>query len=980
MLKTIISAFEKYSSSLDLSPLRLRIFLSVILTLPLVFLGSISYIHTYRVLTRAVMNERGNAAQLSADIVQDRLDKLTTLALALSGRPRVVEFAVQERWDEAIKVLQTIPREFPFIQGVGLYDINGTCKAGTPAGFPVGKQFSSRDWFREVSRHWLPYASEVYHRQATPEVNIIGVAAPIKYSIEDGKIVPGFSSAESPVAGILNMHIRVEVLGEWAKDLNRMSKGVKVHILDKNANLIYHPDILPQGPIVKYTNTFVIERLLKGENGIKVLFDPGIRQMVLIAFYPVPQHQFSIILEEPVAQAFKDRDRQLVLLLFIYISLLVFSQVVSYFIVRVVVLRKAVDAVIAESERKYRGMFNSLRDGILRVTMDGMIQETNERLETMLGYTSAELRQLSYQELAPDEWKASTQKIIQEQTIGRGYSDEYEKEYLRKDGTRVPISVKSWLIKDEHGKNVGMWGIIRDISERKRLEAELHKYSVGLENLVTERTKELRQSEERFRRAFNDSPFPMIIHAEDGEVVRINREWSEITGYTHEEIPTIEAWTLRAYGERKKYVKEDIEKLYGLEGRVKEGEYTVSTKSGVVRVWDFSSAPLGKLPDGRRIVLSMAMDITERKKAEEALRLTQFSVDRAADSVLWIKQDARFIYANDQACKRLGYSREELLRMSVFDVDPVFPKEKWPEHWKEIEQRGSFVFESKHRAKNGEIFPVDISVNLIQHGDKKYNCVFARDITVRKKAEEEISRLNQELEIRVFQRTAQLEEANRELEAFSYSVSHDLRAPLRSMDGFSQAVLEDYQDKLDGKGKNYLARIRQAAQRMAELIEDLLNLSRVGRSAIRFEEVDLGILAKQIIEEMRAVDQGREVTATIGQNLVVQADGHLMRVLLDNLLRNAWKFTSKTENASITFDKTTIDGKQVFFVRDNGAGFDRHYVDKLFNSFSRLHSETEFPGSGIGLALVRRIVNRHEGKVWAQGAIGKGATFYFRLF
>ncbi len=224
-----------------------------------------------------------------------------------------------------------------------------------------------------------------------------------------------------------------------------------------------------------------------------------------------------------------------------------------------------------------------------------------------------------------------------------------------------------------------------------------------------------------------------------------------------------------------------------------------------------------------------------------------------------------------------------------------------------------------------------------------------------------------------------LEKANKEMEAFAYSVSHDLRAPLRGIDGFSQALLEDYPDKLDEQGKNYLQRVRSAAQRMGVLIDDLLSLSRVTRSDMRQEAVDLSALAQSIAEEFRETQPERHVAFIITPGLTVSGDVRLLRVLIENLLSNAWKFTGHHPQARIEFGVTQIDGKETFFVRDNGAGFDMTYANKLFGVFQRLHSQDEFPGTGVGLATVQRIVHRHGGKVWAEGAVGKGATFYFTL-
>jgi light-regulated signal transduction histidine kinase (bacteriophytochrome) len=255
-----------------------------------------------------------------------------------------------------------------------------------------------------------------------------------------------------------------------------------------------------------------------------------------------------------------------------------------------------------------------------------------------------------------------------------------------------------------------------------------------------------------------------------------------------------------------------------------------------------------------------------------------------------------------------------------------------------------------------------------------------REVAERKQAEEEVRHLNAELERRVVERTVELQAVNKELEAFSYSVSHDLRAPLRSLDGFAQALVEDYHDKtLDAEGQDYLNRIRAASQRMAQLIDDMLNLARVTRRSMQFQPVDLSGLANDIVTQLRQAEPGRGAEFHIAEGIVAQGDQRLLRVALENLLGNAWKFTVKCPHATVEFAVNQDNGTPVYVIRDNGAGFDMAYADKLFGAFQRLHTANEFPGTGIGLATVQRVIHRHGGKVWAESAVGKGAAFYFTL-
>jgi len=318
------------------------------------------------------------------------------------------------------------------------------------------------------------------------------------------------------------------------------------------------------------------------------------------------------------------------------------------------------------------------------------------------------------------------------------------------------------------------------------------------------------------------------------------------------------------------------------------------------------------------------------------------------------------------AFESLGYTREELLAKPFLDfVHPNDHAATIPQVEKLARGVPTIHFENRYRCKDGSyrwlswVSTPDSSGTLY---------AVARDITERK---------NNETLLRLAKEAAEL--ASRELESFSYSVSHDLRAPLRGIDGFSQALLEDCSEHLDSRGREYLQRIRQNAQRMAQLIDDLLNLSRVSRLAIRPEQVDLTVLGKAVASEIQKSDPDRNASFFIREGMIGEGDPGLLRVVVENLLGNAWKFTLKQPAAAIEFSVTEDNGTASFFVRDNGAGFDMQYANKLFGAFQRLHTTREFEGTGIGLATVQRIIHRHGGRVWAEGRPGEGATFYFTL-
>ena len=428
--------------------------------------------------------------------------------------------------------------------------------------------------------------------------------------------------------------------------------------------------------------------------------------------------------------------------------------------------------------------------------------------------------------------------------------------------------------------------------------------------------------------------------------------------------------------------------------RLREGERLTHyeteriTKSGRRLYVALTISPI-RDASGRVIGISkIVRDVTEQKRVAEAVRASEARFraifEQASVGIGRVSFDGgRWLEVNDVLSRITGYNREELLLKSW--VEMTHPEDV-PLDLSEAErvrsgQSESYTVEKRVFHKDGHIVWVRSALSVVRdyRGKPDYEICVVEDISEQKHAEQTLMQLNTELESRVNLRTQELETANKELEAFSYSVSHDLRAPLRTVDGFSAALEEDYGDKLEGEGKDFLRRVRNGVQRMGELIDALLTLSRVTRADLNRETVDVSALAQSLVDEFRTRYPERSLEFRIEPGLEAEADPKLLRVALENLLENAVKYTSRTEHAVIEIGKMNHNGSSGFYVRDNGVGFDMQYVGKLFGAFQRLHGDKDFQGSGIGLATVQRIVRRHGGQIKAEGEVGRGATFQFTL-
>ncbi|MGO9139356.1 MAG: PAS domain S-box protein [Syntrophales bacterium] len=608
--------------------------------------------------------------------------------------------------------------------------------------------------------------------------------------------------------------------------------------------------------------------------------------------------------------------------------------------------------LLRESEMKYRGLYESTQDGIAMADMKGRIIECNRAFLDMLGYTEKEIRDIPYREMTPARWHEMERNIVTIKILKTGYSDVYEKEYIRKDGTVIPVSMRVWAIKDEAGNNAGMWGIVRDITEGKRTEEALKKLQADQQIIL------------------DSVPAWIFYKDKENRFIRVNRALEEIMEMSKEQLEGKSLFDIYPRDQAEAFWKDDKEVMAS--GRPKRNIIeSMDTNRGNLRV-ETDKIPYRDAEGNIIGIIGFALDVTERELAEEALRRSEERYrsifQRSHATTLLIDPNTgEIVDANTAACMYYGHTLAELKEMKITDINSLTREQVFEEmELAKTERRNHFVF--SHRLANGEVRPVEVFSGPIELDGRHLLYSIVHDITERRRAEMALA-----------ERTAQLEAANKDLESFSYSVSHDLRAPLRAIDGFARMILKKQGDKFDKDTLDKFNIIRSNANMMGQLIDDLLAFSRLGKKHVSLTALDMNALIRDVWKDMENTNPGRKMVLTVDDVPSGYGDRALIKQVYINLFSNAVKFTKNRDAVDIETGGYSDGDEVVYYVRDNGVGFDMEYHDKLFGVFQRLHSADDFEGTGVGLAIVQRIVHRHGGRVWAEGKPDEGACFYFTL-
>ncbi len=612
------------------------------------------------------------------------------------------------------------------------------------------------------------------------------------------------------------------------------------------------------------------------------------------------------------------------------------------------------------SEQQFAAVFEFA--GVAMVLLDtrSRVLKVNRAMCRMLGRTEAQLMAAQPLDVGhPDDVKRD-RELRALMVAGTFPSYQFDKRYRHADGRTVWGHQTCTLVRDRQGRPSQFIVQVQDITEQKAAEAAL------------------RESEERFRATFEQAALGIAHIGLDGRMLRANRKLCEMHGYTREELVGRAASDLMA--DQGASARADVARLVDGQADSYTAERRFVRRNGEVypvRV----SVSLVRSEAGEPYFISFIEDMSERQAAQRRIREQAEMLDQASDAIVVHGIDRAVRYWNQGAERLFGWRAEQVVGRTFSEIlgpDSVIDDEAR----RQLLERGHWVAQVRCRAADGRVLDVERRFSVIRDDEGRSAAVLSvnTDVTERLRAQRELETLNSALEQRIRERTAQLEESNDELRTFAYSLAHDLRAPLAAIDGFSSELARRWGEGLDEPGRHYLGRVRAGVRQMSDLTDAMLSLTHLSQAPLLRQAVDLSAAAQGWLHGMREQHPGRSVDVVIADTPRAQGDARLLADLMENLLGNAWKFTGGRRDARIEFgSQPDASGGTVYFVRDNGAGFDPAYADKLFTPFQRLHTASEFPGTGIGLAIVRKIVSRHGGRVWAESQPGCGATFFFTL-
>ncbi len=918
-----------------------RTFLFAVIVFPVVLLAVYSYLNIRNQTIERLYEERNALASLSAGILNEKLERINDLALSFSTRVLLRPLVEQQKWDAAIERVKSIPEDFDYIDRVFITDTTGTLMADAPFTPSLkNTNYAQFDWYIGFMKSRQPYLSPVYKRTVPPYSMVSAFAVPIKNN-------------EGKVHGILVLQVNIDKLLLWCKSVKVGSNGF-LYVVDQQGHIAIHPKYSNIDSIVDYSTVPVVQKALKGEKNVEIiLYNTTEKEDRLVAYEKIRGYGWAVIVTQEAKEALA-AGSSLNFTVVMYVVIILFACFLAYFITREMNLRKKSEESLKVSEEKFRSLMNLVPVGITLSAIDGKIMEANQTILDMMGFATKE----EYINAAASGVffdKNERTKMV-ESFIKNGILNNFEILLKRQNGEPLWISGHVIPFKMPGGETVLLSASI-DITHRKKAEEQLKEY----------------------QHFFNNSNDLCLIVNKQGYFETINLTVAKSLGYSEKEL-TEQPFFDFVHPDDMAAVLQVFQKQQNEGTAVMNFVCRFLTNEGSYIWLEWNSIPnpvTGKIN-------AIGRDITERKKAEEQLQAANKELESyilqlkesekqietiltsAPEAVIVIDDEGKIVRWNPRAEAIFGWTAEEVIDKHLHEIII-------PERFREAHQKGM-----KHflKTKEGPIlnkplelpairkdyseFDAGISISPTILNEKYYFIGFVSDISYRKKAEE------------------QLQAVNKELEAFSYSVSHDLRAPLRAVNGYAKILQEDYAEKIDEDGISVLQAIMNNSKKMGVLIDDLLAFSRLGRKEIAASEINMNALVHVVRNEILNGDE-KETEFKVEQLPPALGDQSLIRQVWVNLISNAIKYSQHKPRPLIEIGALSNGSAVEYYVKDNGAGFDMQYYDKLFGIFQRLHSQEEFEGTGIGLAIVQKIISRHNGTVRAEGKVNEGACFYFSL-
>jgi signal transduction histidine kinase len=866
-------------------------------------------------LTEVVMARRVAVAQLAAATLSERLDRMVDVGVSLATRVRFAELVASGQWDTAIQVMESVPADFRFVERVALFDVRGTAMAASPASSVRGQNFASRDWYRGVSQEWKPYVSGIYRRATPPQRAVFAVAVPV---LDRG----------GAAAGILQMQLQLEHFFDWAQAMDPGAGGA-VYVVDGKGAVAFDSRRAVQTDVADLSSHPAVARLLRGASGVETLVRPGDEREYVYAYMP-GRHGWDVVVEQPAAQAFAARDAQLRFVQFAYALTALFLAGVGWLGMHE--LRGARRSLGRHAER-LRMLHEIDRAVLSEESPEQIAAAVVQPLRELLGVPRAIVNRF---DLAAGEveWVAAAGR----RRVHVG------------PGVRYPIR------------------LMGDVEALRRGESQV--VDVGALPASPE-TAALLASGVRVYMVV-----PMIA---GGELLGALSFGGRARHFPSEQVNIV-----REVAAQLAIAISQANLLARVKEHAAELEARVCARTAELDLLHSTTLEISKARDS-----TDAFTLLLRKVCEYSgwcfaqTWLPHAGTSRLKLGAAWYSQHGRFDDFRE-GNERLAFAPEGgALERAWRNREPEWVWELTPAAQA---VRRPLMIDAGFKSWIG--FPVVAdgeAIAVVEFFDTELRSRDERTLQLiatlanqlgpvieRKRAAEQIDALNANLQ----RYTVELEATNQELESFSYSVSHDLRAPLRAVDGYARMLEEDYRERLDEEGQRLLRVVRDSSARMGRLIDDLLAFSRLGRQEPAARRVDMAALVAEAAAEARGESRAALELAPLPD---ADADRAMLKQAWLNLIGNAFKYSAKRADARVEIGAREEIGEVVYWVRDNGVGFDMRYAAKLYGVFQRLHRAEEFPGTGVGLAIVQRVVTRHGGRVWAESKLGEGACFYFSL-